>query len=251
MRNTTATPVLALNISRITAIASGSTHLDRRLSASLNERHRVPYSQLRLPNAVRYVEGMAIMVEEDGHEIPAANIGDTDLVALAQTNPGAAEEIKRLVALMDRGEESKEEFLQLCQLLFDVGSVAASEHLLRRNLDFYEGHALYVQLFGTTRQDEFDTAIEAFKRQFKLEMVHLVVREFLVWTFRSDGGTPRSDAFALLSRPCEITFSYAEQDKIEADVTLLGPWQEVFGPDEWMQLFFVSGAWKLVDPMDT
>ena len=32
----------------------------------------------------------------------------------------------------------EDKFLQICQLLFDVGSVEASEHLLRRNLDYYE-----------------------------------------------------------------------------------------------------------------
>src|SRR4030095_11090915 len=34
--------------------------------------------------------------DEDGYAIPAANIGDTDLVALAQTNPAGAKEIARL-----------------------------------------------------------------------------------------------------------------------------------------------------------
>lgn len=93
------------------------------------------------------------MDDDDEHAIPAANIGDTDVVALAQTNPAAATEIARLEDLMNRGEETKEEFLHLCQLLFDIGSVAASEYLLRRNLDYYEGHALYVRLFGTARRN--------------------------------------------------------------------------------------------------
>ncbi len=195
-------------------------------------------------------EGTAAMDDEDGHAIPAANIGDTDLVALAQTNPAAAKEIARLEDLMNRGEETKEEFLQLCQLLFDVGSVAASEYLLRRNLVYYEGRALYVRLFGTARQEEFDAAIEAFQSQFDVELVRVTERDFLVSTFRSDGGPPRSDAFALLSRPCEIKFGYIEQDRIEADVTLLDPGRDVFDADECMLLFFVNGVWELADPMD-
>lgn len=190
------------------------------------------------------------MDDEEGHAIPAANIGDTDLVALAKTNPAAAKEIARLEDLMNRGEESKEEFLRLCQLLFDVGSVAASEYLLRRNLNYYEGHALYVRLFGTARQEEFAGAIEAFKFQFDLELVLVVEKDFLVSTFRSAGGPPRFDAFALLSRPCEIKFGYIEQDKIEADVTLLDPGREDFDADECMLLFFVNGVWELADPMD-
>jgi hypothetical protein len=195
-------------------------------------------------------EGTATMDDEDRHAIPAANIGDTDLVALAQANPAAAKEIARLVDLMNRGEETKEEFLQLCQFLFDVGSVEASEYLLRRNLDYYEGHSLYVRLFGTARQEEFHAAIEAFKSQFDVDLVLIAEKDFLVSKFRTDGGPPRSDAFALLSRPCEIKFGYIEQDKIEADVTLLDPGREVFDGDECMLLFFLNGVWELADPMD-
>jgi hypothetical protein len=110
------------------------------------------------------------MDHDDRYAIPAANIGDTDLAAVARTPPAAAEEIARIEQLMNRGEETKEEFLQLCQLLFDVGSVAASEILLRRNLDHYEGHDLYVRLFGTTKQEEFQTAIEVFQSQFEVEL---------------------------------------------------------------------------------
>src|SRR5438128_8649027 len=146
------------------------------------------------------------MDEQHGHAIPAANIGDTDLSALAKTNPDAAKEIARLEDLMNRGEETKEEFRRLCQLLFDVGSVGAAEILLRRNLDYYEGRALYTQLFGTAKQEEFDAAIEAFKSQFNLELVLVTQNDFLISTFHADGGAPRSDAFALLSRPCEIEF---------------------------------------------
>jgi hypothetical protein len=40
--------------------------------------------------------------------------------------PRAAKEIARLEALMNRGEETKDDFSRLCQYLFDVGSVAAT-----------------------------------------------------------------------------------------------------------------------------
>jgi len=184
------------------------------------------------------------MDDEPGHAIPAANIGDTDLAALAQTNPEAAKEIGRLEELMNRGEETKEEFLRLCQLLFDVGSIAASEYLLRRNLNYYEGHALYQRLFGTGKQEEFEDAIEAFKSQFGLELALVAQNDFLVSTFHSGGGPPRSDAFALLLKPCEIRFDYIEQEKIEAEVTLLDPGRDVFDADECMLLSFVQGVWE-------
>ena len=187
-------------------------------------------------------------MEHNGRRaIPAANIGDTDLVTLAQTNAAAAKEIARLERLMNGGEETKEEFLRLCQLLFDVGSVAASEYLLRRNVDCDDGHALYVRLFGTVRQEAFDAAIEAFKSQFDVELELTAEKEFLVSSFQSYGGPSRSDAFALLSRPCEITFGYIEQDKIEADVNLLDPGRDVFHADECMLLFFANGVWECAD----
>jgi len=192
----------------------------------------------------------AAMDPEGRYGIPAANIGETDLVALAQTNPAAAKEIARLEDLMNRGEETETEFLQLCQLLFDVGSVAASELLLRRNLDSYEGHALYVRLHGTAKQAEFDAAIEAFKSQFNMDLVLIAEKDFLVSVFRSNGGPPRFDELDLLSMPCEIMFGYIEQDKIEADVTLLDPGRDVFNADECILLFFVNGVWEVADAMD-
>jgi hypothetical protein len=195
-------------------------------------------------------EGAASMDHDDRYAIPAANIGDTDLIALAQTNPAAAKEIARLEDLVNRGEETKQEFLKLCQLLFDVGSVAASEILLRRNLDFYEGHALYVRLFGTAKQEEFQTAIKAFKLQFDVDLVLNAEKDFLISVFHTDGGPPRFDDFALLSRPCEIKFGYIQQDKVEAEVTLLDPGRKVFDADECMLLFFLNGVWELADPMD-
>jgi hypothetical protein len=195
-------------------------------------------------------EGAAAMDHEDRYAIPAANIGDTDLVALAQTNPAAAKEIARLEDLMNRGQETRKEFLQLCQLLFDVGSVAASELLLRRNLDYYEGHALYVRLFGTAKQEEFHAAIEAFKSQFDVDLVLIAEKDFLVSVFHTDGGPPRFDDFDLLSRPCEIKFGHIEQDNVEAVVTLLDPGREIFDADECMLLFSVNGVWELAGPMD-
>jgi hypothetical protein len=191
------------------------------------------------------------MDDENGHGIPAANIGDIDLIALAQTNPGAAKEIARLEDLMIRGEETKEEFRRLCELLFTVGAVADAELLLRRNLDFYKGEVLYKQLFGTAKQEEFDAAIESFKIQFNIELEMTAKRDFLVTIFRSHGGPPRFDEFALLSRPCEIKFGYIEQERVEADVTILDPGRDVLHADECMLMFFINGIWEIADPMDS
>jgi len=184
------------------------------------------------------------------HRIPAASIGDTDLVRIAKSNSEAANEIARLSDLMDRGEETKDELLRLCQLLFDVGSVAASEYLLRRNLDCYQGLSLYIRLFGTERQDEFETAIDAFKDQFDLELLPVAQNDFLVSTFRSASGPQRMDPLALLSRPCIIKFGYIEQYRIEVDITLDAPSRDVFDADEWLQLFYMAGVWEIADAIE-
>lgn len=188
--------------------------------------------------------------EEEGYKIPAASIGDTDLDAVMQTNPAMRREIARIEDLMNRGEESKEEFLRLCQLLFDVGSVANSEYLLRRNLDYYEGQSLYERLFGAAKQEEFDSAIDAFKSQFAIDLSLYEKNDFLVTTFHSDGGPPRFDDFRLLSYACEIKIGYVRQDTIEADIVLNAPERDVFDVDECLFMYFVNGVWEVADPMD-
>lgn len=190
------------------------------------------------------------MDDDHGSAIPAANIGETDLIALTQTNPDAAREIARLEDLMNRGEETAEEVRRLCQLLSDVGSFSAAEYLLRRNLEYYEGRALYTQLFGTAKQDEFQSAVAAFKAQFNLELILVAQNDFLVSTFHADAGPPRSDAFALLSRPCEIKIGYIEREVIEAGITLLDRRRNVFSADECMFMYFLNGVWEIADPMD-
>jgi hypothetical protein len=196
---------------------------------------------------MREPEEAAVMNQEDATAIPAANIGDTDLAALARTNPPAAREIARLVGLMNRGEETGEEFRRLCELLVEVGSAAAGEHLLRRNLDFYEGRALYDRLFGTAKPDEFAAAVAAFASQFAVELVPVAAPDFLVATFRTGGGPQRPDAFALLSRPCEVKIGYVERDRIEADVIPSDPGPGTRDAHEYLLLHFVNGVWELAD----
>lgn len=188
------------------------------------------------------------MDDEERYAIPAASIGDTDLDAVAQTNPTAAKEIARLEDLMNRGEDTKDDFLRLCQLLFDVGSLADSEHLLRRNLDGYEGGYLYTRLFGTLKEEEFSAAVGAFKSQFDLDLVLAEKNDFLQCTFQTAVGPPRSDDLQLLSHPCEIKIGYIQKDKIEADINLQKPDCDVFNHDECLFMYFVNGMWEVADP---
>jgi hypothetical protein len=185
----------------------------------------------------------------EGHGIPAAHIADVDLDAIADR--AAAQELARLGDLLDRGEETREEFCRLCQLLHDVGETTKSEYLLRRNLDEDDpSHDLYFKLFGNDKPDQFEAAIESFKSQFNISLTFIEKNDFLDLTFHSDGGPPRSDDFSLLTRPCEVRFGYIEQDKIECDITLLDPGRTVFHADECLLMFFVNGVWEIADPLD-
>jgi hypothetical protein len=185
------------------------------------------------------------MDEHIDPSIPAAWIGDADLDKIATINPTAAVEIKRLRNLMNCGQESRDDFLHMCKLLADVGYVRASEYLLRRNVDYYDGISLYQSLFGTEKQEEFEFAIDAFKTQFDLE-VSLVARTgFLISRFHTLGSALRSDKFEILSTPCKIEFGYIELDRIEADIMTLV--QENGQQVESLKMFFVDGVWEIAD----
>jgi hypothetical protein len=70
---------------------------------------------------------------------------------------------------------------------------------------------------------------------------------FLISRFRTSGGPTRTEAFELLSKPCEIKFGYIEQEQVEADVKLISPRRDdVFDADECIVMYFVNGIWQIV-----
>jgi hypothetical protein len=117
--------------------------------------------------------------------IPAANIGDTDLVAIALTHPEQAKEIGHLAHLMENGRDTHEEFVRLCQLLCDVGENSVAEILLRRNMDGPSDVAIYRRLFGPGKENEFAAAVSAFQLQFNLTLSLVTEDDFLVTTFHT------------------------------------------------------------------
>jgi hypothetical protein len=185
---------------------------------------------------------------DEAERTPAASISDVDLDSIPERE---AEEIARLGEKMEQGEDTEEDFLRLCQLLYTVGHRAKSEYLLRRNLEEGEpGHDLYIGLFGTVKQEEFESAVEAFKSQFDVEISFVEKCDFLDWEFHSQGGPPRSDAFALLERPCEVRFSYSDETRIECNVVLLDPTRTVFKADERLFMYYLNGVWEIADQLD-
>ena len=153
----------------------------------------------------------------EGYAIPAAHIQDVDLSAI---EPALAAEISRLGALMERGEETDEQFSQLIRLLVRAGRDRKAEYLLRRNIEgAADGQALYRELFGTAKVDEFAAAVKAFSAQFGVGLELMSSRGFLDSVYRMSPGPLRTDAFELLASPCEVRFDYSDPEVIAADVS--------------------------------
>lgn len=175
---------------------------------------------------------------EDPSAIPAATVQDVDLSA---ADPALAAEIRRLGDLMEQGDETPEQFAELVRLLVRAGQPRKAEYLLRRNIEVVaDGPALYGELFGTARPDEFAAAVEGFRTQFGVGLEFVSSRGFLDGLYRVRPGPPRSDAFRLLGGSCEARIDYSDPDAIAADV-----WGE--SDEEYLLLRWVGGTWQLAE----
>ena len=103
--------------------------------------------------------------------IPAASIAGVDLARIRKDYPAKAPRIEEIGDRLSLGEESNEEFLELCKLLFDVGENSLSEELLIANMDSGSPEFdLYQKLFGCNAIREFSLSIEAFESQFRVRL---------------------------------------------------------------------------------
>lgn len=172
---------------------------------------------------------------DDRSAIPAATVQDVDLSA---ADPMLTAEILRLGELMERGDETPEQFADLIRLLIRAGHPRKAEYLLRRNLEVVaDGPRLYQELFGTGRPDEFTASVEGFRRQFEVGLEFISSRGFLDALYRVLPGPPRSDVFRLLGEPCEVRIEYSDPDAVVADVSSLSS-------EEYLLLRWVGGAWE-------
>jgi len=177
----------------------------------------------------------------DSFAIPAATVQDVDL---SGADAVLAAEIRRLGDLMERGDESPEEFAKLIRLLVEAGQVSKAEFLLRRNLETVAGELLlYRELFGTMKPDEFTAAIQGFIQQFGVVLEFVSSRGFLDGLYRIQPGPPRSDAFALLAERCEVRFDFVDPNFVAADVSSESD-------ERYLLLRWVSGVWELAEQKD-
>jgi hypothetical protein len=174
----------------------------------------------------------------EGFAIPAATVQDVDLSA---ADAALAAEIRRLGDLMERGDETPEEFARLIRLLVEAGQSVKAEYLLRRNVEAAAGElALYRELFGTAKPNEFAVAMRAFAEQFGVGLEFVRSRGFLDCLCGVRPGPPRSDAFALLGDPCEVRFDFADPAFVAADVSSLSD-------ERYLLLRWAGGVWGLVE----
>lgn len=192
------------------------------------------------------------MSDESG--IPAASIGEVDLEVVARRFPEEAKEIARLESLMHCGEETKDEFRRLCELLHHVGGTKDAEYLLRRNLEYYEGWELYQRLFGTAVPDDYTRAIERFSEEFGLELTLEKERDFLDREYLSEPLDDETPRFNVLNQGCVIRFSYSHRDFVIADAADAdaNEAEEVnyFDLNTNIFLRWQGGRWRLIDPRE-
>jgi hypothetical protein len=103
-----------------------------------------------------------------------------------------------------------------------------------------DGPALYRELFGTARPDEFAAAVEGFRTQFAVGLEFVSSRGFLDQRYVVRPGPHRSDVFRLLGEPCEVQFDYADPDAVVAAVRSLSH-------EEYLLLRWAGRAWHLAD----
>jgi hypothetical protein len=172
--------------------------------------------------------------------IPAATIRDVDLNG---TDVELASEILRLGALMERGNETPAQFGQLILLMHQAGHYAKAEYLLRRNIEgVADGHALYRELFGTEKPDEFAAAINGFEEQFAVRLKLVKPGVFLDAVYSTVPQKARFDVFRLLNEPCEVRIDYAKEDWVEAQVSR-------FESDDHLILRWVHAVWNISEPI--
>lgn len=157
--------------------------------------------------------------------IPSANISELDISAIAKRAPVEAEMIASIAAKMRTGHETDQEFIQLCELLHDVGYGHIAKSLLIANSDGVdEASKTLVKLFPEC-QTAYDTAITSFQRQYKVSLVLVCQRRIFCCVYRFV-----SERFRQIFWDCgsiEVT-NFEIQITLESDGAVVG---DVYAPN--------------------
>ena len=182
------------------------------------------------------------------HAITAAGIHEVDLDAIRARFPAEADEIASLGARLDAGQETPAEFLRLCELLHQVGETREGEYLLRRNMDFYGGEALYARLYGDRAARELARAIACFGEQVEVDLGEVRQQDDpldVTHVCRPRWEPLPHEAFG---GPCLVRFDFADRDHVEAVLWAEPEDEDGFSPG--IDFRFVDGQWQERDDDD-
>jgi hypothetical protein len=164
-----------------------------------------------------------------------------DLSAIAAADPLAHAAFRRFEAAWSRGEASVEDYFNLVRLLHRVGCTEEAEYLLRTNLFANERvPVLYLELFGTVKQEEFSRAIDAFATQFSATLREEERSGLFERWYDTKPQDECLSPFRLQDEPCVVKIEYAAKDSIEAQL-----WS-VEVEEQLIFLRWVNGRWVII-----
>lgn len=181
------------------------------------------------------------------HVIPSASISGIDLQRIESDSANAAREIIRIGELLDHGNETEEDFIRLCDLLYAHGEPAKSEELLRCNIA-EEGDAYYRayrRLHDFTADIGFEKCILAFEAQFGVQFKKVMNSRFLRRDYISEPTiitvNTDPDIARFLATPCRVEFRY-HPDGCIADIYSIAT---TFPESDYLLLKFSVDSWSV------
>jgi len=173
-----------------------------------------------------------------------------ELGAIEAADTTALEAFRQFEDLWHHRKATRDDFFNLVKLLCHVGCSTEAEYLLRTNLllvsedeqSLYEDKdrlALYLELFGTAKQEELAVAIAAFTKQFCAQLRSKAGASFFVG-YNTEPRCDDLEKYGLRNELCAVHFEYDHKDYIEAQVWSLT------AEDQLIFLRWINGRWEII-----
>lgn len=162
--------------------------------------------------------------------------------------PSLLEAVSAFEQMACRAQATEDDFVRLVKLLCHSGCSSEAEYLLRVNLLIGNGEELredperarlYVELFGTKRQKELESAITAFANRFSAQLSNRAGATFLVG-YDCELRSKELKPYRLQNVPCAISFEYTHREHIQAELWSLKE------EDQLIFLKWQKSNWKII-----
>jgi len=181
--------------------------------------------------------------------IPAASVYGVEVDRIRETDPIAATEIERIGRLLLTGEETEEDMLLVCRLLYEHAEKGIAELLLVANAtEGDELHSLHQRLFGGVN-DEYERAVRNFSDQIGVTLDR--VRSPRLYSYVYTCSKPSLGHLAILplsnfsTWPLETQITYEPGTGILADLySASESSDQSFHP---LSLRYHNGSWRKDD----